>query len=61
MFGCIFLNVLFNGFSQLGVDPFVQDVLKGIVLVLAVRARRVEQPQEGLTIAAGTRSLGKAV
>lgn len=36
MFGCIFLNVLFNGFSQLGVDPFVQDVLKGIVLVLAV-------------------------
>lgn len=36
MFGCIFLNTLFNGFSQLGVDPFVQDVLKGIVLVLAV-------------------------
>lgn len=36
MFGCIFLNMLFNGFSQLGVDPFLQDVLKGIVLVLAV-------------------------
>ncbi len=36
MFGCIFLNTLFNGFSQLGVDPFVQDVLKGIVLVLAI-------------------------
>ena len=36
MFGCIFLNTLFNGFSQLGVDPFVQDVLKGVVLVLAV-------------------------
>lgn len=36
MFGCIFLNTLFNGFSQMGVDPFVQDVLKGIVLVLAV-------------------------
>ena len=36
MFGCIFLNTLFNGFSQMGVDPFVQDVLKGVVLVLAV-------------------------
>ena len=36
MFGCIFLNTLFNCFSQMGVDPFVQDVLKGVVLVLAV-------------------------
>lgn len=36
MFGCIFLNTLFNGFSQMGVDPFVQDVLKGLVLVLAI-------------------------
>ena len=36
MFGCIFLNTLFNGFSMMGVDPFVQDVLKGIVLVLAI-------------------------
>ena len=27
---------VFNGFSMLGVDPFVQDVLKGIVLVLAI-------------------------
>jgi len=36
MFGCIFLITLFNGFSQLGVDPFVQDVLKGIVLVIAI-------------------------
>lgn len=36
MFGCIFLNTLFNGFSQMGVDPFVQDVLKGVVLVAAI-------------------------
>lgn len=36
MFGCIFLNTLFNGFSQMGVDPFVQDVLKGVVLVIAI-------------------------
>ncbi|MCQ2437236.1 MAG: ABC transporter permease [Clostridia bacterium] len=36
MFGCIFLTTLFNGFSMVGIDPFVQDVLKGIVLVLAV-------------------------
>jgi len=36
MFGCIFLITLFNGFSQMGIDPFVQDVLKGIVLVIAI-------------------------
>lgn len=36
MFGCIFLITLFNGFSQIGVDPFLQDVLKGCVLILAV-------------------------
>ncbi|NLJ41220.1 MAG: ABC transporter permease [Clostridiales bacterium] len=36
MFGCIFLITLFNGFSQLGVDPFVQDVLKGVALVIAI-------------------------
>jgi len=36
LFGTLFLNILFNGFSLLGVDAFVQDVLKGIVLVLAV-------------------------
>lgn len=36
MFGSIFLITLFNGFSQMGIDPFVQDVLKGVVLVLAI-------------------------
>ena len=36
MFGCIFLITLFNGFSQMGVDPFIQDILKGIVLVIAI-------------------------
>ena len=36
MFGCIFLTKLVDGFSQMGVEPFVQDVLKGVVLVLAV-------------------------
>ncbi len=36
MFGCLFLTVLFNGFSQMGIDPFIQDVLKGFVLVIAV-------------------------
>jgi len=35
-FGCIFLVTLFNGFSQLGIDPFVQDILKGAVLVIAI-------------------------
>lgn len=36
MFGCLFLNILFNGFSQMGIDPFIQDILKGLVLVIAV-------------------------
>ena len=36
MFGCIFLITLFNGFSQMGVDPFIQDILKGCVLVIAI-------------------------
>lgn len=36
MFGCIFLITLFNGFTQSGVDPFVQDILKGVVLVIAI-------------------------
>lgn len=36
MFGSIFLITLFNGFAQMGVDPFVQDVLKGVVLVMAI-------------------------
>ncbi len=36
LFGSIFLITLFNGMAQLHVDPFVQDVLKGIVLLAAI-------------------------
>ena len=36
MFGCVFLITLFNGFSMIGIDPFVQDVLKGVVLITAI-------------------------
>ena len=36
MFGCVFLITLFNGFTMIGIDPFVQDVLKGIVLITAI-------------------------
>ena len=36
MFGCIFLITLFNGFTMVGIDPFVQDVLKGVVLITAI-------------------------
>ncbi len=36
MFGSIFLITLFNGMAQLKVDPFMQDVLKGVVLVAAI-------------------------
>ncbi|NLD59256.1 MAG: ABC transporter permease [Clostridiales bacterium] len=36
MFGIIFVMLLFNGMTQWKVDAFMQDVLKGIVLVIAV-------------------------
>ena len=36
MFGCVFLITLFNGFTMIGIDPFVQDVLKGVVLITAI-------------------------
>ena len=36
MFGSIFLILLFNGMTMLNVDPFVQDILKGVVLVIAI-------------------------
>jgi ABC-type xylose transport system permease subunit len=36
MFGSIFLITLFNGMAQMHVDPFVQDVLKGVVLLAAI-------------------------
>jgi len=36
MFGIIFLILLFNGMTMWKVDAFIQDVLKGVVLVIAV-------------------------
>lgn len=36
LFGAIFLIMFFNGMTMLNVDPFWQDVLKGIVLVAAI-------------------------
>lgn len=36
MFGAIFLAMLFNGMTMLNVDPFYQDLLKGIVLIAAI-------------------------
>ena len=36
MFGSIFLITFFNGMTMLNVDPFWQDVLKGVVLILAI-------------------------
>lgn len=36
LFGVIFLMVLFNGMTQLNVNPFVQDVVKGAVLIIAI-------------------------
>ncbi|HHU50012.1 MAG: ABC transporter permease [Caldicoprobacterales bacterium] len=36
LFGAIFLTLFFNGMTMLNVDPFVQDVIKGFVLIGAV-------------------------
>lgn len=36
MFGAIFLILFFNGMTMLNVDPFIQDVLKGVVLIVAI-------------------------
>lgn len=34
--GAIFLTVFFNGMTMLNVHPFIQNILKGVVLVFAV-------------------------
>lgn len=36
LFGAIFLVTFFNGMTMLNVDPFWQDVLKGVVLIGAI-------------------------
>ncbi len=36
LFGVIFLMLFFNGMTMLNVNPFVQDVLKGVVMIGAV-------------------------
>lgn len=36
LFGAIFLILFFNGMTMLNVDPFFQNVLKGIVLIGAI-------------------------
>lgn len=36
LFGAVFLILFFNGMTMLNVDPFFQDVLKGVVLIVAI-------------------------
>lgn len=36
LFGSVFLVMFFNGMTMLNVDPFWQDVLKGVVLIVAI-------------------------
>ena len=36
LFGAIFLTLFFNGMTMLNVHPFIQPVLKGLVLIGAV-------------------------
>ena len=35
-FGAIFLTVFFNGMTMLNINSFIQDVLKGVILIGAV-------------------------
>ena len=36
LFGSIFLILFFNGMTMLNVDPFYQDVLKGVILIASI-------------------------
>lgn len=36
LLGVIFLMVFFNGMTQLNVNPFYQEMIKGVVLILAI-------------------------
>ena len=36
LLGSIFLIMFFNGMTMMNVDPFYQDVLKGVVLIVAI-------------------------
>lgn len=36
LFGALFLTLFFNGMTLMNVNPFVQDVLKGVVMIGAV-------------------------
>lgn len=36
LFGALFLIMFFNGMTLLNVDPFFQDILKGVVLIAAI-------------------------
>lgn len=43
LIGIVFLNIFFNGMTMLNVDAFWQDVLKGIVLAVAVTLDTLRQ------------------
>lgn len=36
LFGTIFLVMFFNGMTMMNVDPFYQDAIKGVVLIVAI-------------------------
>lgn len=36
LFGVLFLTVFINGMTQMNVNPFIQDVIKGLVLIAAI-------------------------
>lgn len=45
LIGALLLGVLNNGLNMIGVDPYVQNVIKGVIILLAIyigRERRAE-------------------
>lgn len=36
LFGVIFLVIFFNGMTMMNIDPFYQDAIKGVVLIVAI-------------------------
>lgn len=38
LFGALFLGILNNGLNLIGLDTFIQDIVKGVVILLAVSA-----------------------
>lgn len=43
MIGTVILGVMKSGFTSIGVDAYLQDIVKGIIIVAAVTADQYRQ------------------